>query len=418
MAIQDHLPDQTSFSFSSRIDAFVIIYRYLHKEVLTSLLAITALLLFIFLSDQFVRYIGDAVEGKLPLVIVMKILVIATPLLIGVLLPLGFFIGVLLCYGRLYVESEMVVMQTCGISRSQIVKVTFLQAIIVALVVSFLSFWANPRLTASTERLEDGGLDASLLIQTVFPGRFRAFDGGNQVYYVGGVNHGDEQMNDIFIAQRNPDAKTADKDSLSAKLIMSDPLQPDLRSWEVLSAAKGRLFIDPKTGDEFIVASEGYGYQGVPGTQAFRFIQYDELGVRIQSRPYTPDRKKWEELTTTEVWHSLDSDPAAAAAELQLRISMPLSVLILALLAIPLSKGNPRHGKYGPLLPAILVYIIYSNMIFVAKSWVEKGMVPVSIGVWWLHALVLLCGLLLLGYQARWRPIRVLFGKTKPVAQA
>ena len=388
----------------------VIIRRYLHKEVFYTLIAITGLLLFIFISEQFVRYIGDAAEGKLPLVIVLKLLLIAIPYLTGILLPLSFFIAVLLAYGRLHVESEMVVLTACGVSRAQIVKITLVQAVVVMGMVSFLSFWANPRLTAYTETLENSAFDAGMLIKTIFPGRFRAFSGGSQVYYVGEVSRDKVQMENIFIAQRNEPKSPNDKTKKQSSSFFGNQSNSELPSWEILSAAAGRLFIDPQTHDRFIVAVKGYGYQGVPGTKEFRYIKYDELGVRIQSKPQKTKAKKMEEISTLVLWNNHSGDPAAAA-ELQMRFSMPLSVLILGLLAVPLSKANPRLGKYATLLPAILIYIFYSNMTFVSKDWVEKEIIPVFVGVWWLHILMLIVALLLLAAQARWRPLWVLLGK-------
>ena len=63
----------------------------------------------------------------------------------------------------------------------------------------------------------------------------------------------------------------------------------------------------------------------------------------------------------------------AAAAELQWRFALPISVLMLALLAIPLSHVRPRQGRYSHILPAILIYIVYMNLLFIARNWVERN---------------------------------------------
>jgi lipopolysaccharide export system permease protein len=84
------------------------------------------------------------------------------------------------------------------------------------------------------------------------------------------------------------------------------------------------------------------------------------------------------------------------AAELQWRFSVPLMLLTLTLVAVPLSRVNPRSGKYAKLLPAIVVYIIYANFMFVARDWVASGKIPPWLGMWWLHIAVALLGLFLI----------------------
>ena len=90
------------------------------------------------------------------------------------------------------------------------------------------------------------------------------------------------------------------------------------------------------------------------------------------------------------------------AAEFQWRLAMPISVFILSLLAIPLSEVKPRQGKYARLIPAIFIYIIYANLIFVARVLIQKGSLPAFIGIWWVHGLLLLVALGLLAQFFGW----------------
>ncbi len=57
--------------------------------------------------------------------------------------------------------------------------------------------------------------------------------------------------------------------------------------------------------------------------------------------------------------------------------------LVLTLVAVPLSRLRPRQGRYARVGFAIVVYIVYSNLIAAAKVWVEKGDLPPIVGVWW-----------------------------------
>jgi lipopolysaccharide export system permease protein len=91
-------------------------------------------------------------------------------------------------------------------------------------------------------------------------------------------------------------------------------------------------------------------------------------------------------------------DSNQARGELLWRIGMPISALVLALLAIPLSFVNPRAGRSANMLIAILVYVVYSNLISVSQAWVAQGKLSFWLGVWAVHALML-CPLLLLFYR-------------------
>jgi lipopolysaccharide export system permease protein len=111
-----------------------------------------------------------------------------------------------------------------------------------------------------------------------------------------------------------------------------------------------------------------------------------------------------EAVPSHKLWH--DYSNAESAAELQWRLSIPLSGLVLMLLAIPFSRVAPRKGRYTNLLPAILLYVVYVNLLFVARNWVDIKMVPVMIGMWWVHILMLSLALLLLFFQKRNRFLR------------
>ena len=55
---------------------------------------------------------------------------------------------------------------------------------------------------------------------------------------------------------------------------------------------------------------------------------------------------------------------------------------------MPLSRTAPRQGKYAKLFVAILIYVIYSNLLGMSQTWVEQGTVPGMLGLWWVHAVL------------------------------
>jgi lipopolysaccharide export system permease protein len=98
------------------------------------------------------------------------------------------------------------------------------------------------------------------------------------------------------------------------------------------------------------------------------------------------------------------SDDPSDQAELQWRLGVPLSAALLALLAVPLSRGQPREPRYGKALVAILAYIIYTNVLAIGRGWVADGTIPTNVGLWWIHLGALLIGLVMLKRSERLRP--------------
>lgn len=351
----------------------MIIFRYLAKEVFLTLIALTAILMLIFLSNQFVQYLNRAASGNIPGVIIMKLMMLEMPNLIGLLLPLGFYIAVLLAYGRLYAESEMTVMVACGYGPKQLLKHSFIMATVVAVIVAAVMIWASPLIaTERAKLLRSTGIKT--LIQTIMPGRFHAINGGQQVFYVESMSRDHTKAEQVFLAKNS---------------VKDNKIQ-----WDVLWADKAFAETDQTTGEEYIVLQNGKEYQGTPGHADYQVAQFAEYKTRL---PH-PIVRINEDIRTAKTWSlfPLNNPDLQKAAELQWRLSIPLMVLTLTLVAVPLSRVNPRSGKFAKLLPAIIIYILYANFMFVARDAITTGTIPIWIGMGWIHILVILLGLLLI----------------------
>ena len=69
---------------------------------------------------------------------------------------------------------------------------------------------------------------------------------------------------------------------------------------------------------------------------------------------------------------------------------MPISTILLALLAVPLARSRPREGRYGRIAIGLLVFIIYFNLLSAAKAWTEEATISPALGLWWVHGCVVL----------------------------
>lgn len=350
----------------------MLIFRYLAKEVFVTLASLTTILMLIFMSNQFVRYLSRAASGQIPLSIIMKLMMLEMPNLMGLLLPLGFFVALLIAYGRLYADSEMTVLQACGYGPSQLLKHSFVMAFALFLLVAVLMIWASPKIAIERARLlRTSGIQT--LIQTVVPGRFTAISGGKQVFYVESMSRDHSRAEHVFLARQ--------------------VINEQKPQWTIVWADKAYAETNPSSNEDYLVLLNGNEYEGLPGQANYQVVDFERYQARLPHPKYS-GQSDMRTADTASLLPLLNPD-RRKAAELQWRLSVPLMILTLTLVAVPLSRVSPRSGKFAKLLPAIVLYIVYANFMFIARNWVVSGKVPVWLGMWWIHLVVAVTGLLL-----------------------
>jgi lipopolysaccharide export system permease protein len=353
-----------------------ILSRYLLKEVFATAAVITVILLLVFLSHQMVRLLSYAASGKLAANILLQLIGFEIPYLLAFLLPLGLFLGIIWAYSGMYVNNELRVMHACGFSLKRLFKLTSVLAVLVALMVSLLMLWVNPWIAKAKDQIIAHGKAAENIIDTILPGRFQVSHDGKRVVYVERLSRDHQQAHNVFIADQRSESNE----------------EVEHNRWNIVSAASGYQAKEGSNQDRFLVAEWGNRYEGAPGQSDYKVIQFKKYSVRLPEVQLHSKHQEQEAFSTFGLFHLYDN--VNSAAELQWRLSLPLSVLLLALLAIPLSQVKPRYGRYLQLLTGILIYVVYVNLLFVARNWIEQRMVPIGLGMWWVH-LALLCVLLL-----------------------
>jgi lipopolysaccharide export system permease protein len=139
--------------------------------------------------------------------------------------------------------------------------------------------------------------------------------------------------------------------------------------------------------DRFLVLLNGRRYEGLPGTTEYKISEFERYSIRIESSEFKAATPSTKSLTTLEL---LRNPTSIHLGELSWRIGLPLSALVLALLAIPLSFVNPRAGRSLNLVLAILVYMIYNNLLSIAQAWIAQQRISLPVGLWGVHVMMLL----------------------------
>jgi lipopolysaccharide export system permease protein len=348
-----------------------ILDRYIFREIASTWLGVTLVLLVIMLTNQFARVLGDVAKGDLPKGAAFDVIGLSAAQYLTVIIPIGLFLAVMLALGRLYKDSEMPAMMACRVGPAGIYRPLMWLLIPLSLAVAWLSLDLTPRTLAAVERISaEARREADLT--SIEPGRFTEVGPNNAVVYGERVLP-DGIMENVFLQRRIGDGRVEVVVAKSGEQVESD--DPDVR---------------------FLVLREGRRYEGVPGTREFRVVEFAEHGIPYRLPSLDPAKPAPRAMPLLQLMRSSDLEHVA---ELQWRISIPLVTIILAIFAVPLSKTEPRAGRYGRIAVGMLVFIIYLNMLSASKAWIEQGSLSPQLGLWWVHASVLLLALGTLGVQ-------------------
>ncbi len=203
--------------------------------------------------------------------------------------------------------------------------------------------------------------------------------------FVEALSRNKSQADNVFIAQE-----------------VSGKEDASLPTWRLVLAKSGYQTSAKHQKTPFFVTTDGYRYEGVPGQNDYKIIQFKRYAISMAENKSAVLHPEVETLSFLQLL--MNGGANEAAAEWQWRISVALSALMLACLALPLSASAPRQmNRYLVLLPALLLYLLYINLLFVARHWLEAGVVSHVIGMWWAHGVMLIFVLCAMYFLKSWR---------------
>jgi len=338
-----------------------ILSRYILREVVAAWLVVSGVLLLILLANQVVGVLERAAANQYPQGVVLELIGLGALQYLSILLPVGLLLGVVLAFGRLYHDSEMAAALACGISPLNIWVPVALLALFVTAALAWLTLVLAPEATAGVLNLRNEALRAGLLAP-LQPGKFRTFGSGNAVVFAEKVA-ADGTLGNVFI-ERNR--------GLQVEMAVADH-------------ADHRMTADGLT--HVLTLYDGERFEGVPGSAEFRMVRFAQHVIPVQV-PVSRDVIRDLEARPTE--SLVDSHDRAERAELHWRMTMPIMCLVLALIAVPLSRLRPRQGRYARVWIAVLIFFVYYNIAAAGKTWIARGTLPEELGLWWTHLVVAL----------------------------
>ncbi len=364
-----------------------VIDRLLMREILKTLLVVLMVLALVLLSNIMVRYLGKAASGLLSTDILLLVVGLELVKALGLIIPPAFFFSVLWVLGRMYRDSEMIALAASGFGHARLFRSVLLVGLPLALLVSWLVMAVLPWAKGHVEQLKAEQAN-SADIEGVRAGRFNEFSRGGLVVYAERLSPDGGKLEGVFVQDRQHG---------ELGLIMAE------EAFQVT---------DSLTGERSVVLRDGHRWVGIPGLRDYSIGRFDEYRVHLPQTEVTgvstpQSAKSWQIL--------LASDRLNDRAEFQYRLSVPLALLAFAVLAVPLARSPPRAGVYGRMTFAVLLYFTFINLQRVAERWMEDGVTPAWLGMWWLPltmlamagAIMLVDSLWFWQRIRRWRSLRV-----------
>lgn len=338
----------------------MIFQRAAQREFAQTAAAVFVALFAILLTTQLIRLLGQAAGGRIASEAVAAMLGFTALNYLPVLLSLTLFISILLAMSRVYRDSEMAIWFSSGMSLTAWMRPVMRFSLPVILAIAALALFLSP--WALTKRAEfQQRMDKRDDVARVSPGSFKESTQGDRVFFVESVADGEgDHVRNVFISS-----------------VQHGRLG-------VVAASQGHVEL-AENGDKFMVLSQGRRYETTAGSMEYRVMEFDRYLIRVETAEAQGIEKTAKHLTTLEL---LREPTRINRGELLWRVGVPVSALLLSLMAIPLSFVNPRAGRTNNLIFALLTFMIYSNLLSVSQAWVAQGRLAFGVGVWAVHLLM------------------------------
>ena len=268
-------------------------------------------------------------------------------------------------------DNELTVIAACGIPTRRVMRNVAVFSVVIALIVAMLSLLIVPNVLSGRHELEQKAkmaADTSGLVA----GSFKESRDGSWTFYSEGLSNDQQKMDSVFIEIHRGER----------------PL--------VFRAKQGRFEIEQQTGNKYLILDNGYRYEGQAGDKDFIIAEFETHSLLVEKGEEKQIRERHKALPTAELWARGDNKDLA---EIQWRISAAVMTVVLCFFAMHFANVGPRQGRYAGLFPAVLLYIVYSNLLGVTRAWVAKGAVVPWLGGVWVHVLMIMVLVVLFNQQ-------------------
>lgn len=338
-----------------------IIRHYISKEILFTFSATLIVLLAILLVQRLALMLNEVMSGGISPNVIFSMIGIQVLRFVAELVPLSFLLASIVAFGRLYKDSEMTAMFALGMPLSTLYRLLFQLAIPLSAILLLLNFFLIPHFSLRFHDIQQQAREEAQLT-IIKAGTFKELSRGKNTVYVRQISDNQQEINDVFIKTLGNDGEYA-----------------------ITLAKTGRQEVDPQIGTRFLILKEGKRYTFYKNG-AVDILDYQEIVLRLDgnAEQVVP---KMAAFSTSEITSKLGD--VLYQREFERRLSSAISLLIIVLMIPALAHSGPRQGRFGNLLAAIFIYVIYFNLLNLAQTWMRKSITPYWLGLWWVHVVML-----------------------------
>lgn len=331
--------------------------RYINREIFAIFVVTLMMLLLVAVGGRFIGYLQEAAMGKFTGSTVLTIMALRLPEFVQLVAPFSIFVAIVLTFGRLYADQEMVVLQGAGASTPRVLAWVSVSMIVVVVLVSGFSWWLTP-LTQQTLNEFMVEQRATTEFETVNPGIFHVYDRGRRVTYSQEMSGDRQVLHDVFMSERLEDGR-------------------EVMIW----AETGEQEVDSATDERFMVLRNGRRYEGTPEQPGLRIIEFEVLKQRLEVNRRV-SRHQVEATATLAL-----GEDKSSRIEWQWRLALPLFCTIGGLLALGVSRVKPRQGRFARVVPGMLMMLLYYLALLINRNALEEEGLPLELGLWGVHIL-------------------------------
>lgn len=357
----------------------MILRRYMTQQVAANTAIVLLFLMALMLGGRLIRYFGIAAEGRLDVGLLFAIIGYNIPTFLELILPLSFFIALMLVLGRMYVDQEMSVLFASGISRGRLTRLMIPLITGLFVLQMGISLWAKPWGLSNSKQIWQTQSLGSLL-DLVRPKTF--ISSGNYHLYVDEFDKEKRELKNLYVVQQQTDK--------SGKIAKNDVIITATRAYQVPS----------KDTDSSMQLDLFQGRRYELGTNQANYNQASFEKYRI-----TLEKPASEKITETNVETQTTAKLLAntqkpeVKAELGYRFTMPWLIIIAAMLATPLAQVRPRQGRWLRLLPSVLIFASCAISIISLRTAIGKERISEYAYIWLIVGFIVFA--LLLNWQSR-----------------
>ena len=338
----------------------------IRRELARSFGATFVVLITIVLTIVLIRTLGQASRGVISPQDVMLFMAYAALGRLPTILTLSLFIALVSTLTRMYRDSEMVVWMSSGRSLTSFLSPLFRFAWPVLVIIFLSALFVWPWTNQQTRNMQESFGNRSD-IDRIAPGQFQESSNGNRVFFIDrDTKTNQKSSNNVFIATHE-NGKSS-----------------------VTTAQAGR--IDLVAERQVLILENGQRLEMENSKQALKISDFKEYGSSTGATAAL--NSDFRDAKLMAVPMLVTAPTRANLSELAWRLGLGLAAVNFVVLALAISHANPRRGRSGSLVFAVLAFMVYNNLVNLGQSWVFGGLIGFEGLLLLLHGSALLLALL------------------------